>query len=60
MDNKKLEEQIVQEKRKYFREWRAKNKERIQKSNEKYWQKRAEKRIKESEKNEQYANNVDN
>ena len=29
--------------REYYREWRAKNKERIKKSNARYWKRRAEK-----------------
>ena len=36
--------------RKYQREWRAKNKDKVKRYNQNYWQKKAEKLQKESEK----------
>lgn len=41
MDNKKLEELAREERLKYFKEWRAKNKDKVKASNKKYWEKRA-------------------
>lgn len=42
------EDAITQAKREYFKEWRAKNKDKIKASNRRYWQNRA-KKIKELE-----------
>lgn len=53
MSNTSMEELIVQERKAYFKEWRAKNKDKVRKNNQNYWKKRVEKRLKESEKNEQ-------
>lgn len=37
------EEQIKEEQRRYYREWRAKNRERVRAINRRYWLKRAAK-----------------
>ena len=37
-----LEAIIKEEKRKYFKEWREKNKEKVKQSNANYWRRRAE------------------
>ena len=36
-----LKEKAKQLKREYYREWRAKNKDRVKAINERYWQKKA-------------------
>ena len=36
-----IEELITQEKKKYFREWRAKNKDKVKAANERYLRKKA-------------------
>ena len=48
-----LNELISKERKEYFKEWRARNKDKVKKNNENYWKKRAEKKIKECESNEQ-------
>ena len=47
---KSVEELIAEERKAYFKEWRAKNKDKVKKHIENYWRKRAEK-LKESEEN---------
>ena len=44
MSEKKLDELIADERRAYYREWRAKNKDKVKKHNADYWKRRAEKR----------------
>lgn len=52
--NKKMIEAVAKEERlKYFREWRRKNKEKVKRHNKNYWEKKAkEKLLKEEQKNE--------
>ena len=52
MKKESIEELILKEKKVYFKEWRAKNKDKVRKNNQNYWRKRVEKRLKESEENE--------
>lgn len=47
MTDTKMEELARAERLEYFRNWRAKNKDKVRESNRKYWQKRAEKRLQE-------------
>lgn len=42
-----VEQLAAEEKREYFRQWRAANKEKVKKHNATYWQRRAEKKLKE-------------
>lgn len=51
MENKKLDEIICQERREYFRLWRANNKDKVKKNNETYWRKKALQRIAEQKTN---------
>ncbi len=51
MENKKLDEIICQERREYFRQWRANNKDKVKKNNENYWRKKALQRIAEQKTN---------
>ena len=46
MDEKALEQLSLEERREYFRKWRANNKDRVTKHNADYWKKRAEQRLK--------------
>lgn len=39
-----LEEKAKEERREYFRKWRAKNKDKIRESNRRYWERRAAKK----------------
>lgn len=42
MQNEKTLEELAQEERlSYFREWRAKNKDRVKENNRRYWEKKA-------------------
>lgn len=53
MDKKTLEAVAKEERLKYFREWRRKNKEKVKRHNKNYWEKKAkEKLLKEEQKNE--------
>jgi hypothetical protein len=45
MQKKNIEKLAEQERRRYFKEWREKNKARVKKYNQSYWSKRALKRI---------------
>lgn len=47
MSNSNLEELAKQERLAYFKEWRAKNKDKVKQSNQKYWLRKAEQRKKE-------------
>ena len=40
--NRNLEEAVKEERRTYFREWRAKNPEKVKRYNEGYWRRRAQ------------------
>lgn len=40
-----LEELARKERIEYYRQWRAKNKDKVRESNRRYWEKRAAKRI---------------
>ena len=41
MSEKDIEKMIVEEKREYYRKWRAENKDKIKENNRKYWLKKA-------------------
>ena len=40
-----LEERAKEERREYFRQWRAKNRDKVRESNRRYWEKRAAKKV---------------
>ncbi len=39
-----IEEKAREERREYFRQWRAKNRDKVKESNRRYWERRATKR----------------
>lgn len=39
-----LEERAAEERREYFRQWRAKNKDKVRENNRRYWERRAAKK----------------
>lgn len=39
-----LEELAAEERREYFRQWRAKNKDKVRENNRRYWERKAEKK----------------
>lgn len=39
-----LEERAAKERREYYRQWRAKNPDKVRENNRRYWEKRAAKR----------------
>lgn len=39
-----LEERAKEERREYFRQWRAKNRDKVRENNRRYWEKRAAKK----------------
>lgn len=41
MENSKVEEMANQERREYFKQWRAKNPDKVKQHNQTYWAKRA-------------------
>lgn len=41
MNNQNVESIVAEEKREYFKQWRANNKDKIKKYNANYWRKRA-------------------
>ena len=43
MDNEKLQEQAVELRRAYQREWRKKNKDKVRVNNLRYWERKAQK-----------------
>lgn len=45
MSNLKLEELAIEERRRYQREWRAKNKDKVRAQNQKFWIRQAQKRL---------------
>ena len=49
MEENGITEQAKSARREYYRKWRAKNKDRIKASNERYWMKRAMKILAEKE-----------
>lgn len=44
-ENKSLEQLGVEERRRYQREWRKRNPEKVREKNKTYWEKRAQKRL---------------
>lgn len=44
METKTLEERAREERREYFRQWRAKNPDKVRENNRRYWEKRAAKK----------------
>ena len=44
-----LQERAAEERREYFRQWRAKNKDKVRENNRKYWERRAAKKAAETE-----------
>ena len=46
-NQKTLEELALEERRAYFREWRANNKDKVKKHKATYWEKRAKRRLEE-------------
>ena len=50
MKRKNIDELVIQERREYFRKWREANKDKVRAHNEAYWQRRAEKRLEEQQK----------
>lgn len=44
-----LKERAAEERREYFRQWRAKNKDKVRENNRRYWERRAEKKAAEAE-----------
>lgn len=53
MNKPTIEELVLQERKAYFKDWRARNKDKVRKNNQNYWKKRAEKRLREDKNNEQ-------
>ncbi|MDQ5983891.1 MAG: hypothetical protein RUMPE_00920 [Eubacteriales bacterium SKADARSKE-1] len=45
-----IEKAIAELRAEYFRQWRAKNKDKVKKHNQNYWRKKAEQRLKEENK----------
>ena len=39
-----LQKRAAEERREYFRQWRAKNKDKVRENNRRYWERRAEKK----------------
>lgn len=52
MTEKQLDELAAEEKREYFRKWRAANKDKTKRHNENYWRKRAEQKLREQQSTE--------
>lgn len=44
-----LEKRAAEERREYYRQWRAKNKDKVRESNRRYWERRAAKKAAEAE-----------
>jgi len=42
-----FEEAVKQERREYFRNWRASNKDKVRQHNQNYWRRRAERKLQE-------------
>lgn len=49
MSEMTLEERAREERREYFRRWRAKNPEKVRENNRRYWERRAAKKAAEKE-----------
>lgn len=45
MKQKDIEELVRQERLEYFRNWRARNKDKVKQHNKNYWEKRVKKKI---------------
>ncbi|MBS5661239.1 MAG: phosphatase [Clostridiales bacterium] len=45
MDEKTLEQLALEERREYFRKWRANNKDKVKKHNADFWKRRVEQRL---------------
>lgn len=46
-----MDEKLIKEERnKYYKEWRAKNKDKVKEKNARYWQKRVQRLLEEKEK----------
>lgn len=45
MSEKEIQELVREERRRYAREWRAKNREKVRASNQRYWEKRVRERL---------------
>lgn len=46
MSDKEIQELVKEERRRYAREWRARNPQKVQEANRRYWEKRALTRMK--------------
>lgn len=51
VQNKVLDTLAAEVRRQYFKEWRAKNPDKVKMHNENYWRRKAEQKLKESEAN---------
>lgn len=51
-DTKRLEEQVKEARRAYFKDWRAKNKDKVRKHSENYWLRWAERQNKKAGEND--------
>lgn len=59
-DNLKSVEEIAREERRaYFREWRANNKDKVKKHNATYWEKRAKRIVAEREASKEAVKHID-
>ena len=47
--SKTIEERMLEERKAYFKQWRANNRDKIREHNQNYWRKRAEKKQMEEE-----------
>lgn len=45
MDEKEIQELVRKERRRYAREWRKKNPEKVRAANQRYWERRAQARL---------------
>ena len=45
MSDKEIQELVKEERRRYAREWRSKNPEKVQAANRRYWERRAMERM---------------
>ncbi len=57
MSNQNLEELAAEVKKNYYKDWRAKNKDRIKQTNADYWKRRAQKLAEERAAAESCVNN---
>lgn len=49
MENQNIDEAVKEERREYYRKWRAANKDKVREHNRKYWAKRAAQRMQKEE-----------